>query len=265
METGSPATNVRRDMREEARRIIDAARERGMVLRLLGGLAVREHCTALEFCERDHADLDMIGLSAEARQLTALMHELGYEEERHVGQVTSNSQRQFVRPCGHRDGHGDAVHELDRVDVFLDTFHMDHEVPLKGRMAQGRYTIPVTDVLLTKLQVVRHDDKDVRDILTLLKDVEMADQDAPDVVDPQSIALLCAQDWGLYHDVQQSLSLCEELAPRYGLAEADARRVREGIGRLRAALEAAPKSLAWRLRARLGTRVPWHDEVEEQA
>ena len=264
METRTQAATVRRDMRHEARRIIDAAREHGMVLRLLGGLAVREHCTALEFCERDHADLDMIGLSAEAKPLTALMRELGYEEERHVGQVTGNSQRQFVRPCDHLDEHGGAVHELDRVDVFLDTFHMDHEVPLKGRMAQGRYTIPVTDVLLTKLQVVRHDDKDVRDIITLLKDVPMADQDAPDVVHPQSIALLCAQDWGLYHDVRQSLSLCEDLLPRYGLNDPDARRVQQRIGRLRAALEAAPKPLTWRLRARVGTRIPWYDEVEEQ-
>lgn len=93
METRTQAATVRHDMRHEARRIIDAAREHGMVLRLLGGLAVREHCTALEFCERDHADLDMIGL---------------------------------------------------------------------------------------------------RDIITLLKDVPMADHDAPDVVNPQSIALLCA-------------------------------------------------------------------------
>ena len=30
-----------------------------------------------------------------------------------------------------------------------------------------------------------------------------------------------------------------------------------------AAMDRAPKPMAWKLRARLGTKVPWYDEVEE--
>ncbi|HMK91775.1 MAG TPA: hypothetical protein VK576_02140 [Thermoleophilia bacterium] len=285
-------------MRHEARRIIDAARERGIVLRLFGGLAVREHCTAADFCERDHADLDLVGLSAQVKQLAPLMADLGYHEDAQVRLSTAAGQRQFLRPCRHTAADGAQAHDADRVDVFLDTFHMDHEIGLKDRLAQGEYTIPVTDVLLTKLQVVRHNDKDVRDIITLLKDVPMAGDEerdpaprdqaaradeseapagerpaAPDtgivqpdprVVQAAPIAAACAEDWGLHHDVLASLELVERLLPRYGLDAAAAARVRERIGRLRDALEAAPKSFAWRLRAKVGTRLPWYDEVEEQ-
>ncbi len=254
----------RTEMLREARRIVDAARERGIVIRLLGGLAVREHCTVVEFCERDHADLDMIGLSAQVKQIGALMTDLGYQEDPDVRRFTDNAQRQFRKPCAHAGSDGRPAHDVDRVDVFLDTFHMDHEIKLKDRLELSDYTIPVTDVLLTKLQVVRHNEKDVRDIITLLKDVETADADQPGVVNVGSIAARCAQDWGLYHDVTTSLDLCDRLLDRYDLTESEQARVRERLARLRTALHAAPKPLSWRLRARIGTRVRWYDEVEEQ-
>ena len=258
----SPVQAPRGDMRREARRIVDTARGRGVVLRLFGGLAVREHCRAADFCERDYADLDMVGFSRQAKQITALMEEMGYREDEHVRMVTL-SQLQFYRVCAHRRD-GRTVHDLDRVDVFLDTFHMDHEIPLKERLTLAEYTIPVTDVLLTKLQVVHLSDKDVRDIITLLKDVEMADEDTPGAVSPQSIAARCAERWGLYHDVMASLELCWRLADDYGLGVDERARVHERMGRLTAALQAAPKPISWRLRARIGTRVRWYDEVDEQ-
>jgi hypothetical protein len=258
----STARAPRRDMLEEARRLVDTARDRGVVLRLFGGLAVRDHCKVADFCERDYADLDMMGLSRQAREIAALMADMGYREDAHVRRVTG-SQRRFYRSCAHRRD-GGHVHDLDRVDVFLDTFHMEHELPLKRRLTVAGYTIPVTELLLTKLQVVRHNEKDVRDILTLLKDVDMAEVDAADVVDPRSIAARCARDWGLYHDVMASLELCRTLAGRYGLSDDERTRVRDRAGRLQAALRAAPKPIAWRVRARVGTRMRWYDEVEEQ-
>ena len=258
----SPAPAPRRDMMREARRLIDTARDRGVVIRLFGGLAVREHCKVAGFCERDYADLDLVGFSRQAKQIAALMKDMGYREDEHVRMATV-SQLQFYRKCAHRrDGH--AAHDLDRVDVFLDTFRMDHEIPLKERLALAEYTIPVTDVLLTKLQVVHLNDKDVRDIITLLKDVDLADDGTPGAVSPQSIAARCAKHWGLYHDVMNSLELCRRLADGYGLTDDERTRVHEHVGRVKAALQAAPKPISWRLRARIGTRVRWYDEVDEQ-
>jgi hypothetical protein len=50
----------------------------------------------------------------------------------------------------------------------------------------------------------------------------------------------------------------------YALPEQDEERVRDGLARLRRALEAAPKSVRWKLRARVGERRQWHNDVEEQ-
>jgi hypothetical protein len=251
------------DMLDEGLRIIDAARERGIVLRLLGGLAVRVHCDLIAFCERDYSDLDMVGLKAQSKDLLALFRDLGYSFDMHTMQATDGRQLQFVRPCEH-DAGGAPPHEDDHVDVFLDTFKMDHRIQLKHRLALEEYTIPVTDQLLTKLQIHRPDEKDVRDILTLLKDLELADEEAPGVIGLTRLAELCAGDWGLYHDVELNLDRCAALISDYLLTGEEAARIRERLARLRASLEAQPKSLAWRLRARVGERRPWYDVVEEQ-
>jgi hypothetical protein len=40
--------------------------------------------------------------------------------------------------------------------------------------------------------------------------------------------------------------------------------VRAALARLTQVIEAAPKTRAWRWRARIGTRRPWHEVVEDQ-
>ena len=92
--------STREDMIAEAKRVIDAARERGIVLRLLGGLAVRFHCQTLDFCERDHGDIDMVGHRRDAERIGSLFAELGFEETVHVRMATMGRQLQFAFDCG---------------------------------------------------------------------------------------------------------------------------------------------------------------------
>jgi len=101
-------------------------------------------------------------------------------------------------------------------------------------------------------------------VLTLLKDLEVADEEERGVIGLTYIAGKCARDWGLQHDVELNLERAEALLPRYLLTAEEEERVREGIARLRQALADAPKSLAWRLRAKVGERLRWHETVEEQ-
>jgi hypothetical protein len=263
METRALKLAARDGMIAEARDIIDQARSRGVVLRLYGGLAVRAYCDVIEFCARDYSDFDMIGLKAQRLQLRELFADLGFTEDPHVAEATMQAQLQFVRPCVHGEG-GARVHPDDHVDVFLDSFRMDHQIDLKDRLTLDAYTISPTDQLLTKLQVFRQDEKDVRDALTLLKDVGLADDEGPGTIGVASIARRCAADWGLYNDVDANLARCLAQLPRYALPEDEAARIRSGVARLQRALEAEPKPLRWRARARIGERLPWHDPVEEQ-
>ena len=42
--------------------IIDLARDMKIILRLIGGLAVRNHCAIIYFCEKEYLDVDFVGL-----------------------------------------------------------------------------------------------------------------------------------------------------------------------------------------------------------
>lgn len=268
METPVPLELVlatREDMIVEAKRIIDAAREQGVVLRLIGGLAVRFHCETLDFCERDHGDIDLVGHRRDVKRIASLFAGLGFEEIIHVRLATGGRQLQFARESPHKEEWARYdQHVDDHVDVFLDTFKMDHALDLADRLDLDEYTITVSDVLLTKLQMANLNEKDERDIFTLLRDLEFGAAGDPSAIDVPYVAQVCARDWGLFHDVELNLVRLEGRLDAYVL-EPDARdRVRQGLARLRQAIEAQPKSRAWRLRAKIGTRRPWHDTVEEQ-
>ncbi len=256
--------DIREAMAAEGKRLVDAARERGLTIRLLGGLAVRDHCEVLAFCSRDYSDLDVVARSADIVALVDFFAALGYREILHARQATGGSQAQFARPCEHRGPDGAPAHEDDHVDVFLDVFVMDHRIDLRDRLDLDPYTLSVGDVLLTKLQINESDVRDLRDIVTILKDRPVGDDEAPGVVNASYIAELCSADWGMHHDVVGNLQAVGELLPRLGLGADEEARVELSRQRLLDALEQAPKSRRWRWRARAGTRRPWHNEVEER-
>jgi len=261
----TPAESARREMLADGRRLVDAARAEGLTLRLLGGLAVREHCRTHELCERDYSDLDMVALARQTRPLVALFARLGYAENQQVSTATADSELQFVRPCAHVDGSGAGhAHADDHVDVFLDTFRMDHVIALARRLDIEPYTVSLSDLLLTKLQIFRLEEKDARDIVTLLGDVPVGEEDEPGVINGRYIGGLCADDWGLFYDVTTNLAHVDEGAAQFDLSEAQAARVRSGVVRLIAAIDGAPKGARWRLRARIGTRTAWHGAVDDQ-
>jgi len=263
---GAPAAQlVRHEMLDEGRRLVDAARSADITLRLLGGLAVREHCRSAELCERDYSDLDMVARAKQARGLVTLFAGFGYAENHEVSTATANAELQFVRPCQHRDGpEASPAHADDHVDVFLDTFRMDHAIALGRRLEIEPYTVSLSDLLLTKLQIFRLEEKDLRDVVTLLGDGEVGEEDAPGVINGSYIGELCADDWGLFYDVATNLARVDEGAATLALSDVQAARVRSGIARLIAAIDGAPKSVRWRLRARVGTRKKWHSTVEDQ-
>ncbi len=257
--------SAQHEMLDEGHRLVDAARSEGLTLRLLGGLAVREHCRTHELCERDYSDLDMVAHRKQVRPLVALFARFGYQENFDVATATANSELQFVRPCAHGAGPGSApAHPDDHIDVFLDTFRMDHDIALARRLEIEPYTVSVSDLLLSKLQIFKLEEKDLRDVTTLLADIEVGEEDAPGLINGSYIGRLCGDDWGLFYDVTTNLARVSEGATAFALSDARVARVRRGVVRLIAAIDAAPKSVRWRLRARIGTHKTWHSALDGQ-
>ncbi|HXF37849.1 MAG TPA: hypothetical protein VNO17_11830 [Actinomycetota bacterium] len=241
---------------DEGVRLVRSAAERGVTLRLMGALAVRARCPRTwpiaEALGRHTADVDVVGLSRQWDALVTAGEALGYRFDERYAMLHGNDRLLFHHPSGFR------------VDVFLDGVHLCHTIDLRERLGLHPLTLSVSDLLLQKLQIVELTTKDVIDIAVLLLEHGLSGEPA---IDPDYISHLLAGDWGFHRTATLNLGRVREgeLDSLGGISEDGRRTVRERIGLLLERVEAAPKSLAWRLRARIGPRVRWYREVGELA
>ena len=252
------------EMLAEARRIVVAAAAGGVVLRLVGGLAVLSTSPDRDFARRPIRDIDLVGLRRQAKHVAAALGALGYQENRHVHFATAGAVMQFFRACTHVTHDGRRAHDDDRIDVYLDAFRLDHEIALKDRLPRDADTVPPADVVLIKLQRSAPSYDDLRDVVALLKDLRLERRDEPGVIDLDYLARLCSRDWCLHHDVVASLRRCRERLAEFELDGAQQARVAAALDEVEAAIAGRPKSLRWRLRSLPGERLPWTDGVDER-
>jgi hypothetical protein len=151
------------------------------------------------------------------------------------------------------------------VDIFLDVFRMCHTLHLGDRLALDDYTIPISDLLLTKLQVVEINEKDIRDLFAILKDHEVVDQIASgdkELIDAGYVSSLCADDWGLCKTISLTLRKLLAFLSKYELEPEAIQILESRINKLLRAIETVPKSFKWRLRERVGEKKRWYDLPE---
>jgi hypothetical protein len=241
---------------DEAKRILDGAKERGIVLRLFGGVAVRYHCPSATHrsLQRSYPDLDFFGRGKQGREIRKFFLDLGYAPNQRFNALHGATRLIF-----------EDSKNLRVVDIFLDVFRMCHTLHLGDRLTLDDYTIPISDLLLTKLQVVEINEKDIRDLIAILKDhdvVEKVDSRDREVIDAGYISTLCADDWGLCKTISLTLRKLTNFLSKYEL-EPEAKQILEArINKLLHATETVPKSFRWKLRDKVGEKKRWYDLPE---
>jgi len=241
----------------EVERVIAVVEAAGAPIRVLGSIGVAIHCpdakALLPSFERTYADIDFAAYGKHARAIAAAIGTLGYREDREVS-ITSEGRRAiFDHPTSPQ------IH----LDVFYDQLEFCHRIPLAGRLEVDRPTIPLAELLLSKLQIVKLNQKDVIDTVLLLLDHELGSGDA-DVIDVDRIAALCAAEWGLWRTLTMNLEKVRALAETYPqLDDVQRARTLAAAAALKREIDAAPKPLAWRMRDRVGDRRQWWTDVDE--
>jgi hypothetical protein len=238
---------------DESKRIIDEATRKEIVLRLLGGVAIGLNCpSALSPpLAREYADADFIGLKKQAGKIKSLFTDLRYTPAKTFNAIHGDRRLLFYIPDSSK-----------QVDVLLDVFHMCHEFDFRDRLTIHPVTLSISDLLITKLQVIKINDKDIRDMLCLLKDHEISDNDERGI-SRLYIAKLCSRDWGIYKTFTDTLDTISSSLNRYDLAQADRVAIGSRIRNLYNAIEQEPKSTGWKLRAKIGDKVRWYELPEE--
>lgn len=249
-----------RDPLGEALRLIELAERRGVEIRLMGGLAfhaLNPSWTAR--VDRDGRDMDLATRSRDRKDVQALLGEEGYVADRQYNALFGHKQLYFVDPEWNRP-----------VDVLIDRLEMCHAFSFADRLAISVPTLPPADLLLSKLQVVKLNRKDVLDALALLAEYPLAGDDVGGrAISLARITDLTSNDWGWWRTVTGNLERLREFVTA-DLRPEDLDFGRESrfdpgaqVAELRAAIDAAPKSTRWKLRARVGERVQWYEEPEE--
>jgi hypothetical protein len=237
------------ELPDEATRVLDAANAENIPLRLLGGLAIclrapsaRTH----ERLKRSYKDLDFVTLSKHTGKVKTLFAKLGYAANKNFNALHGHQRLLFW----------DEEHER-QVDIFVDRMQMCHTIDFRSRLNIDNRTLSLADLMLTKLQIVELNEKDILDTIALFLDFDIENTEKG--INSSYIAGLMANDWGFYKTLDINLDKMKQFAQERGFPAI----IGERIDRLVAAMESQPKSLGWKARARVGERVRWYELPEE--
>jgi hypothetical protein len=249
---GPDATSPHADIAAEAERLIATAEPLDLPLRLIGGLAVKLHCSReIASLERQPQDIDLVTLRGKGKAVTEILPELGYVANLNFNTMNSGKRALFYDTPNER-----------QVDVFVGSFEMCHAIPMSDRILLEDRTLPLAELLLTKLQIYELNDKDQRDILRLLVEHDVAESDH-EQINAAQIAALCAADWGLWRTCKLNVERTLAAAGEYDLDAESQAAVRERLGRLWDRIEAEPKPKQWRMRNRIGDHRRWYQQPDE--
>ncbi|MFN8163547.1 MAG: hypothetical protein U0R26_06895 [Solirubrobacterales bacterium] len=246
------------DLAGEAIRLLSAAEDKGISTRLIGGMAIRlitgERLDPAFV--RDIADLDFVVARKGGSKLGELLAASGYQPEAEFNALNSARRMLFWDPAHGR-----------QVDVFVGGFEMCHVRPLADRLEQRPQTLPAAELLMTKLQIVELNAKDRADAFALLHahEVSDADRDASgeDAINMRQISFLTSRDWGLQRTFEINFERLNQSVGELPIESRGKELIGDRIARLRAEIDAAPKSRKWKLRDRVGERKQWYETPEE--
>jgi hypothetical protein len=253
---GAQDSAEREKFEHEVKRITAAAQQAGLTLRLLGSLAFQVHCPEYGSLQaklgRAYTDIDFAGYGKQAKPISQLLAGLGYAEDREIFVVTEGSRAIFENSTN-------SLH----VDVFYEKLDFCHVIRWNGRLEADWPTIPLAEMLLEKMQIVQINEKDLIDTIMLFLEHPLGDTDT-ETINVAQVARLCAADWGLWRTTTMNLEKVKQIAGTYPqLSAADKATVAAQVDKVLARLEAEPKPLAWKLRARVGDRIKWYKDVDE--
>src|SRR5579862_6172512 len=140
----------------EAMALVRGAADGGHRLKILGGLGVRVLCPDFPPRQRAGQDIDFACLGKNRRKLAEQLESLGCEPDKRFNNLNGDRQMYFNAPSGRP------------IDVMVDRLTMCHTLDFRPAFGRLPLTVDAIDVLLSKLQIVELNEKDVRDTLQLL-------------------------------------------------------------------------------------------------
>lgn len=258
--SGSQSENLHLEFVDEGLRLVRDAEQRGIQLRILGSIAYRIQCPEnlhlFDDMARVLTDVDFAAMRSQNQAIREFFLSEGYLPDEGVYVASEGSRHIYVHPETRLN-----------VDVFADELYFCHRVPFEGRLDIDTPTISTTDLLLEKMQIVEINLKDFKDTLVLMLEHPLGTPaDGNKHIDTRYICDMMARDWGFYYTFTTNLRRVPDYIAEFPAITAEEGDViRSHVGELLEIIEAAPKSMRWKIRAKIGTRTLWYQEVTEKS
>ncbi len=253
---GQQDQSEREKFENELHAILKASDDSGILLRVIGSLAFQMHCPQFGYLQaalgRAYTDIDFAAYKQQNKEIGGMFARMGYVENREVF-ISSEGERAIF------DKTGTGLH----VDVFYEKLDFCHAIYWKDRLEIDSPTIPLTELLLEKMQIVQINEKDIIDTIMLLLEHPLGETDK-ETINIKLAAALCANEWGLWRTTTMNLEKVKQLAHHYTQLTPDQKKhVESQVDAILKRLNDEPKPLAWRIRDRVGDRVKWYKDVDE--
>lgn len=247
---------------EEAKACVKEAEEQGIILRVMGGPGVYIHISHSKdylqlwknlgrLGKKKFGDIDFMSYGKFRSKVVKFFENRGYIIDRRMLYRFGKKRHIYIGE------------KFPMVDVFFDTIDMCHLINFKRRLEVDHPTIPLAELILHKVQIAKLNNKDITDLIVLIRAHEIGETDE-ETINAKYIAKILSKDWGFYYTTTTNLNKVKESLNTFSALTKDNEKiVRERIDKLIGYIEEEPKSVGWKLRAKIGTRTKWYNEVEE--
>lgn len=247
------------ELHGEAVEVVTGARDAGVTLRVVGSGGIRLHCAgpgeAMDRLGRPAKDIDFIVPKEDRKGMRRFLESRGYVVDRDLLVAMEGMRYSFAHP-----------ETKIEIDVFVERLQFNHTIEVRHRLERHRFTIPLEELLLQKLQIVNLTVTDILDLGVLLGTHRVAPEPVGgEEIDATHIAALLAKDWGFHHTAVRNLQQLREAAgAAFDLGQEVNESIRDRVDLLLHVIDKRPKSMAWRVRAKVGERMQWWEDVDDR-
>lgn len=253
---------------EDAKKIVSKAYEKGIVLRILGAVAIRIH--SMDYADlhkklgrlgrekQTFSDIDFIAYGKQRNKIVNFFEkDMSYIVNRYIMLGTLGKKRHiYYHPKSYY-----------YIDVFFDRLEFSHDIPLKGRLELDNPTIPLADLVLEKIQIHQINEKDIKDLIVLLRAHEISETDKKETINAKYIAKILADDWGFWYDATKNMQKVKFFTKKYYQENLIDNNTLDDIftkiDKILEIIEKEPKTRKWKKREKIGIKKKWYKEVEE--